>query len=84
MIKEMINKNKDDDLAELRRMIKETDSSLQDYNKQLLKTRKSVLDMADKFCDIDYNVVDRIYRYEDKGYWNITIFLMILIFVTIK
>ena len=40
MIKEMIKKSQEDDLAELRRMIKETDSSLQDYGKQLQKTRK--------------------------------------------
>lgn len=33
--------------------------------------------MADKFNDIDYNVVDKIYRYEDKGYWLIFIFLNI-------
>jgi hypothetical protein len=40
MIKEMIKKSQEDDLAELRRMIKETDSSLQDYGKQLQRTRK--------------------------------------------
>jgi len=25
--------------------------------------------MAEKFCDIDYKLVDRIYRYEDHSYW---------------
>ena len=40
IIKEMIKKSQEDDLAELRRMIKETDSSLQDYGKQLQRTRK--------------------------------------------
>jgi hypothetical protein len=68
MIKEMIKKSQEDDLAELRRMIKETDSSLQDYGKQLQRTRKEVLGMAEKFCDIDYKLVDKIYRYEDRDY----------------
>ena len=68
MIREMIKKNQEDELAELRRMIKETSSSLDDYGKQLYKTRKEVLGMADKLEGIDYQLVDRIYRYEDKGY----------------
>jgi len=25
--------------------------------------------MADKYCDIDYKLMDKIYRYEDRGYW---------------
>lgn len=29
--------------------------------------------MADKYCDIDYKLMDKIYRYEDKGYWSINI-----------
>jgi hypothetical protein len=49
-------------------MIKETDTSLQNYGKQLLRTRKEVLSMADKYCDIDYKVVDKVYRYEEKEY----------------
>lgn len=68
MIKDMIKRNNSDDLAELRRMIKETDTSLQDYGKQILRTRKEVLGVAERFSDIDYNVVDKIYRYEDRGY----------------
>jgi hypothetical protein len=27
-----------------------------------------VLGMAEKFCDIDYKLVDKIYRYEDRDY----------------
>lgn len=52
-------------------MIKETDTSLRNYGKQLLKTRKEVLSMADKYCDIDYRVVEKVYRYEDIDYWNL-------------
>jgi hypothetical protein len=29
-----------------------------------------VLGMAEKFCDIDYKLVDKIYRYEDRDYWG--------------
>ena len=66
MIKEMIKRNQGDDLAQLKRMIRETDQSLQDYGRQVHKTRKDVLEMADKMHDIDYNIIDRITRYTDR------------------
>jgi hypothetical protein len=31
--------------------------SLKDYGRQLHKTRKDVLGMADKFYDVDYNLM---------------------------
>jgi len=40
---------------------------LQDYGKQIHKTRKDVLNMADKFSnEVDYKLLDKIYRYDKK------------------
>jgi hypothetical protein len=48
-------------------MISKTNESLQDYGKQVHKTRKDVLSMADRFSkDMDYKLLDKIYRYDKK------------------
>lgn len=50
MLKELITKRSGDDLAELRRMIKQTSSNLQGCSHKLNKSTKSILHMADRYA----------------------------------
>jgi ElaB/YqjD/DUF883 family membrane-anchored ribosome-binding protein len=49
MLKDLIKKKNGDDLEELRRMIKETGSNLEGCSRKLNKSKKSILQMADRY-----------------------------------
>lgn len=51
MLKDLINRNAMDDLEELRRMIKQTGSNLEGCSRKLNKSKKSIMQIADRYAN---------------------------------
>lgn len=65
ILKELIKKHENDDLSELRKMIKKTGESLEDYSKQFNKSKREILQLADRYMpEMDRNTLNRMNSYK--------------------